>query len=185
VAADKLVVPREFKKYLTPSLQLTVELFSFLRWFSIGFAIFILFGPIFGPHIDHNGWRYLFGPLICVPLAGLCIYLYRPNPYRGLAPQTLGELDSSAPCPAQLLSIFGSEAAGKAILRYTAKITLIEFVAMAILLAVSAIIGKVTWSASSYWLWVGICGCFFSSFLALTFEVVAWGLRTWFKSAAT
>ncbi|HET7085112.1 MAG TPA: hypothetical protein VFI23_10100 [Rhizomicrobium sp.] len=187
MSANKIVVPANLDRLLTPALRLLIQQLPFWRWFGIGIAILIMYGPVVGRHIDHNGWRYLILPLIGPPLTALYYNFKPPNPYARSSARMEGleGYDRKDAKAAQLVTIFRSRAARVATWRAALNISMIEFAAMAILLLGCLVNADVQWTFSSYWLWQGFIGCCLGSFIAVSSDLFAWVLRTWIESAHT
>lgn len=184
MAASRIVVPAELDPLLTPALRVLAGLLRLSKWFGLVLAVFLLYGPVVGPHIDHNGWRYLVAPLLCAPLVGLFYHLYPPNPYNGYSARVAGlqGLDNRDARAARLVALFRSQAARSVIWRTTFSVVVIEFAAMTVLLVICILTSDVQWTVSSYWLWQGILGCCLGSFFAVASDLFAWVLRTWVGS---
>jgi hypothetical protein len=155
--------------------------FPFSKWFGVALAVLILFGPVVGPHVDHNGWRYLVTPLLCAPVTATYFCLFPPNPYKGYSARAAGLLDlgSRDVNAARLVSLFRSKDARAVLWRATGQVVMIEVIAMTVLLIICAVTDRVVWTPSSSWLWQGIVGCCLGSFIAIGSDLFAWVTRTW------
>lgn len=184
VPASRIVVPTELDRLLPPALRVFVSQFPFSKWFGLALAVLLLYGPLVGPHVDHNGWRYLIAPLLCAPLAGLLLRVHAPNPYRGYSARAAGlqGLHNRDARASRLVFLFRSEAARSVIWQTTFSVAMIEFAVMTVLLVVCMLTADVKWTPSSYWLWQGIAGCCLGSFIAVASDLFAWALRTWVGS---
>jgi hypothetical protein len=185
VVASKVIVPQELARVLPPTVRIFAEQFPLSKWFSIGLAIFLLYGPVIGPHADHNGWRYLLGPLICPLLAALYYRFTPPNPYRGYSARYAGllNLDKRDANAQRFVSLFQSAAARSFVWRAMEKVALVELTVMAIVILATGATGKLNWSIASSWSWQGFIGCCIGSFIAVGSEVFAWVLRKWVADA--
>jgi hypothetical protein len=168
----------------TPEMRAAARLISFFNWFGLGVAVCLLNGPVIGSGIDHNGWRFLVGPLVCAFLAGAYWRFFPPNPYRGPSARgtKLDGLDGRNPKAAEFVALFRSPAAKSVIARAVVRVALIEFAALVILFGIYSIAGRVSWSIYSSWFWYGIFGGWVGSFLAVGCELYSWVLRTWVHS---
>lgn len=179
MAAPKKIIPRDLRAKVPSMLFMSLEQRTFWDLFSMGFCVFSLYGPVVGRIADHNGFRYLLGPLVC-PIVPLLYYLLIPfNPYHGSAARLSGMVDKDKrDLDAKLLvELFCSSVARKFLLQATMKICGVLFV---IMVAVSiACRNSLNWSLPSPWLGQGLLGCSIGSFITLGTEYVGWGLRTW------
>lgn len=174
-------LPSALSAVVPPSVRTFAGQYPFSKWFGITIAVLVLYGPVIGQHVDHNGWRYLFGPLISTAAAGIYFVLWPPNHYRGYSARLAGMagLDARDPNAARLVSLLRSKSARIVVWRASINVLVIETSAMAFLLAFSIETDQVTWALSSSWFWPGLLLCFLGSFMAVGSELLAWALRTW------
>jgi hypothetical protein len=179
---DRRLIPHELAKVLPPTvLMFWEQLWPCGKWFGIGFAVLSIYGPLFGPHGDHNGWRYLVAPLICPPFCALHYRFMPGNWYHGSFARgtKFFDLDNRNGDARRFVQLFRSPAAHSFIWRAAAKVMLIEFTAMLVATIATAATGKLGWSISSSWLWAGLLGCCIGSYIAVCGEVLAWAVATW------
>lgn len=179
MVANKFALSSKLRKKVPP---LIVGMFLsqrlFFTWLGIAFSAFILFGPVVGQP-DHNGYLYLIGPFVG-PIVPALYSILRPfNPYRGPGAR-FGRMeyrDKSDPEAKRLVEVYRSKEARQFIWRSAAKVAGIVFLIMVILTLV--VRNSLNWSFPSPGLAPGLLGGCLGSFLALSTEYIAWGLRTW------
>jgi len=157
---------------------------TFWTLFGSGLAVFLLYGPIAGPHApDHNGLRYLIAPWIC-PWGAAVFYQFLPfNPYRrGSVSQFVGmvDFDKRDSDAKRLVAVFRSAEARRALVRITLKISAILFVIMALVTVTFR--HSLNWSFSSYSLSLSLIGGTIGASIAVASEYVNWGVRRWAAS---
>ena len=169
-----------------PSLRNKVPgmVFMFLEQrylpFLIGLVLSVLsfHGPLLG-RVDHNGIRYLLGPLLC-PMVCTIYLIVRPfNPYRGFAARWAGMIYVDKPGSAEerLVELFQSRIARRSILQIAISISGLMFLLMVTLAWLER--GSLSWSLLSAWSVPGLLGGCIGSFVVLSSEHIAWGLKTW------
>jgi hypothetical protein len=178
VGANKVAIQPKLRNKVPPILFMFLEQRRFWILFGIGFCILMLYGPVVG-HPDHNGYRYLLGPVLC-PMACAIYMVVRPfNPYKGFAARLGGMIDSheSEPDARRLLELFKSDLARHHIWRTTAKVSGVLFLFMAI--AAAVLRNSLNWTILSPWFGQGLIGGCLGSFVAIGAEYIGWGLKTW------
>jgi hypothetical protein len=172
------------KRKVPPFLFTYFENRVFWTLFGIASGVFFLYGPIPARIADHNGYRYLFGPIVCM-LPPILFYILKPfNPYRGALARYSGmvDMDRRAPEAKRLVETFRSPAARRFILLTSVKISAIWLSIMAVITAACA--NSLNWSFRSPWLGQGLIGGCIASLVALGSEYIAWGVRTWMREVA-
>jgi hypothetical protein len=177
MAATKSVIPFELKGRISPSILTVVETNGFWRAFGIGLSILMLYGPVWGQP-DHNGIRYIVGPF-AFPCLGAIYYTLRPfRPYRGtIFVERTRDIDTTDPLVMRLVEIYKSPAARRFLWLSTTKMAFVQLVCMGFLTVL--VRHSLHWTLVSPWFWAGAVGCSLFSWIALSSEYVAWGLRKW------
>ncbi len=190
VAANKLVLPPELRRKISPALYtLIAQQSSFMRYFGLGLAAFCLYGPIAGAS-DHNGFRYLVGPWICFGVTAVFRSFFPFRPYRGiLFVDRTHDIDTTDPASMRLVEVYRSIEARRYLWRQCLKLSAILFVIMGLLsLPVRdslnwffpySLYQSVPSSVSRDWFWLGWGGGILGSHIALMTDYVTWGLTTW------
>ena len=154
VAAGKVDIPRKLAVLLPPTVRMFGEQFPFSKWFGIGLAIFLLYGPVVGAHGDHNGFRYLLAPLVCPWFAAVYYRLAPLNVYHGYAARISGLLnfDERNDDAQRFVTLFQSAETRSFAWRAARSVALFEVIIMAVLTLANAAAGTLTWALSSSWL---------------------------------
>jgi hypothetical protein len=147
----------------------------------IALAVLLVYGPIVGPHEDHDGFRYLMAPPVCAILVALYFSLFSPNIYHGYSARAAGlsKLSEHDPDAQRFVALFRSTGARSFAWRAAARVALLEILFMAVPTLIFAITGTLTWAVSSTWLWQGVIGCLLGSFIAVGSDLFAWVMRRW------
>ena len=184
MAANKDIIPRELRAKVPPLLFMNVQMRTFGTLFGVGLAVFMLYGPIAGPHApDHNGLRYLIAPWICPWGAALWYYFAPFNPYgKGSVSRFAGmvDYDKRDSDAKRLVEVFRSAEARRALVRITLKISVILFVVMALITV--AVRHSLNWSFSSYSLSLSLIGGTIGATIAVGSEYISWGMKHWAAS---
>jgi hypothetical protein len=178
------ILSKELKRKVPPFVSMFLEQRPFWLLFGIGLGIFLLYGPVIGRPADHNGFRYLLGPLVC-PVPSFLFYVVRPfNPYRGPAARFAGmlDMDKRDPDAQQLVQLFRSDQARNFLVRATVKLSAILFVVMAVITV--ACRNSLNWLVVSPWFGQGLTGGLIACLVTLGSAYIAWGLESWAKQGA-
>ena len=150
------------------------------RGFYTGFGIVM---AVVARMADHNGYRYLLGPLACSLLAALLHLLLPYNPYRTGFKSDRGiyRLDERDEGARRLVEILRSDGCRR--------LTLVTAVKVAALL--SAIMAgfalwfraSLTWNFPSTWLFQGLAGGLLFTWIILRVQAIHWGLTIWQQEA--
>src|SRR5262252_5705793 len=84
---------------------------KFYTIFTIGMGAFFLYGPIPLRMADHNGYRYVLGPVACSLAALIAALLFPFNPYRTvrISERSLRNLDERDPDAHRFVEILRSD----------------------------------------------------------------------------
>jgi hypothetical protein len=132
MTAIRSSVPRHLVAKVPPMLLMSLSLRTFWNIFGVGLGLLLLYGPITGINQDHNGLRYLLGPLIG-PTVALSFLLLCPfNPYRGSAARLSGmeNRDKWDPEARRLVELFRSNAARRFLVTSSMKISCVLYLFM-------------------------------------------------------
>jgi hypothetical protein len=172
-------------RYKVPTFILMfLEQRPFWILFGVGLCIFFLYGPIIGRPADHNGFRYLLGPIVC-PIPSVIYYWARPfNPYRGPAARFAGmiDMDKSDEDADRLVQVFQSTQARTFLVRTATQLSAVLLLIMALITL--AFRNSLNWSPISSWLGQGLIGGFIACLVTLGSAYIAWGLETWARQNA-
>jgi hypothetical protein len=157
----------------------------FYTGFGIVMAAFMLYGPIPARAADHNGYRYLLGPLVCPVLAALCSLLFPLNPYRSRFGSVRGlyRLDERDEGARLLVELLRSDDCRQVTVVAAAK-------SAAVLLPIMAVFALVfrqslNWNLHSPWQGWGIGGGTFFSWIMIRVQVLRWALTSWWKESGS
>lgn len=179
MTAIRSSVPRHLVAKVPPMLLMSLSLRTFWNIFGVGLGLLLLYGPITGINQDHNGLRYLLGPLIG-PTVALSFLLLCPfNPYRGSAARLSGmeNRDKWDPEARRLVELFRSNAARRFLVTSSMKISCVLYLFMVPVIYVCW--DSLKWHLLSPWLGQGLLGCSIATFTTLGAQYVGWGLKTW------
>ena len=171
--------PPELRKLVPPWSYL-----FFIEWkdgnalICASFTAVTIYGPIIGP-ADHNGFRYLFAPLLC-PAVAIIVNLLTPyDPYAvgyaGLDGMT--SFEKSDPESKRLVAILRSDEARRFIWGKAARISALLYLFVAIATILTP--GPLKWSINSPGLVPSLIGGCLGALLWLTGDYIAWGILTW------
>jgi hypothetical protein len=180
------VLGSRLRSKLTPGLNMLLDMGSFTYWFGIGMAVLLLYGPIVGPHKDHNLFRYIVAPWICPFLVAGYYRVAGYNPYGtrsgysfwGWGRPGFDKTDADAK---RLVDTFRSVDAKRAVLRCSLRVSVTIFA----LIAIAALASRHSLSLSlwSYWTGQGFLGCCLGSYIAVSWLFVNWGVQNWARDA--
>jgi hypothetical protein len=158
---------------------------GFYTGFGILMAVFFLYGPMPARIVDHNGYRYLLGPLLCVLLAALCHLLFPLNPYRSAfgSDRTLYRLDERDEGARRLVELLRSDDCRQVIAVTAAK-------SAAVLLPIMAVFALVfrqslNWQLQSPWQVQGVAGGTLFSWVLIRVQVIHWALTSWWRESGS
>jgi hypothetical protein len=181
VAKRLNLIPGRLRRKVPTALLMAADGHVFWTIFGLGLAIFFLYGPVVGTP-DHNGLRYLLGPLIC-PSIPAAWYIWRPlNPYSGYRGRwgTLGPMlwkDKTDPDCARLVELFRSDHARRFLIGAAQRMSLVMLIPLAV--AAFVLRKNLNWSIPSFWQVQGLLGAMIGTWIAVFASLMTWGLRTW------
>jgi len=155
----------------------------FFAVFSLVMATFSLYGPIAARAADHNGYRYVLGPL-ATALVGLIASLLLPsNPYRSLASSEryLHNLDKRDEDAHRLVEILQSSECRRASVLAAARFAGIVSFAMVVLAAI--FYSSLSWTLKSPWQVMGLGGGVLFAWLFIRIQSTSWALMKWWNEA--
>jgi hypothetical protein len=178
------LIPGRLRRKVPSALLGMADEHVFLTVVGLGLAILFLYGPVVGMR-DHNGLRYLLGPLICafIPAAW---YIWRPlHPYSGYRGRwnNLGPLlwkDKSDPECARLVEVFRSQEARRFLTVAAQQLTIVLFVPLAV--AAFLLGSNLNWSVNTFF--VGLIPAAIGTWIVVFPNLIAWGLRVWASEVA-
>lgn len=180
---SKIVVPANLRQVMTPSTRAFVDQYPISTWMGVAFASFSVLGPVFGPHVDFNGWRFLVLPIICPFLVLPYFRFLPPNHYRSWIARESGryELDKRNSDAARWVSLLHTRAAHAALWRIAVKIGSVGFTIMILAMVVTSYAGLLNWSVrlTGDWFWQGLLGSAIGSFVAVGSEFFHWVVVSW------
>ncbi len=178
------MLSKQLRRKVPSFVLMFLEQRPFWLLFGIGLCIFSLYGPIIGRPADHNGFRYLLGPIVC-PIPSFLYYWVHPfNPYRGPAARFAGMIDRDKTDEEanRLVQVFQSPQARVFLARTTILLSAVLFLIMALITL--AFRNSLNWLPVSSWLGQGLIGALIACFVTLGSAYIAWGLETWARQNA-
>ena len=186
MAANRIAIPRQLAKKISPGLQVFVGGGgTVVKIFGVAIATFGLYGTIVlhpGESPHHSLLVFLFGPWIFPSVVALC-YSFSPfRPYRGVVYlQRTREVDSNDPVAMRLVHLFESGEARCHLWRQTLKLSGVIFL---IMVALAAVLRRsLSWLPSATDIG-GAALALTGSLLALSADHIGWGLTTWARREA-
>ena len=177
--SNYLPISKTLERKVPPFVLALYRSRAFATPFYMFLFIFFLYGPVVQRTADHNGFRYLLGPLVC-PILPVVYQILRPyNPYRGTPAILAGMvgLDARDTDAQRLVAIFRSTEYRRFVFRTSLNMRIILFGCMLIVTLLS--FRSLNWHAVSPWFGQGVIGGAIAFFCALGTEIVTWGVRKW------
>ena len=166
-------------------MQLLYASRRFYTGFGIVMAVFMLYGPIPARAADHNGYRYLLGPLVCPLLAALISLLFPLNPYRQSygTSRSLYRLDERDEGARRLVELLRSDDSRQVTVVMAARTAAVLLPIMAGLALVFH--RSLNWTLQSPWLGWGIGGGTLFSWILIRVQVISWALTSWWRESGS
>ena len=162
-------------------LQMLFGSRRFFSMFAIGMAAFFLYGPIPARAADHNGYRYVLGPLVTAVVGLVLTLLFPYNPYSGRSEPSLKNLDQRDEDARRLVEIIRS-----AEYRRTAVVAAGQFalIVSVIMLCFAAMFyHSLSWTLKSPWMVCGFGGGLLFAWLFIKIRSISWALMEWWNEA--
>lgn len=162
-------------------LQMLFGSRRFFSVFALGMAVFSLYGPIPARAADHNGYRYVLGPLVTAVVGLVLTLLFPYNPYSGRSEPSLKNLNQRDEDARRLVEIIRS-----AEYRRTAVVAAGQFalIVSVIMLCFAAMLYRsLSWTLKSPWMVEGVGGGLLFAWLFIKIRSISWALMEWWNEA--
>ena len=178
MSANREHIPRSLLGKISPAWWGLAASKKTVYLLSIPFSIWSLFGPL-GRNQDHNGIRYLLGPIVVPMFLAIYFTVFPVRPYRGMPFVRPGtrNIDISDPVTMRLVDILRSPAAKRMVWQAAAKISAVLLLSMVTLTIL--VRDSLSWYLWSPGMVPGLGGCIIGCSIAVATEYIDWGLKVW------